>query len=75
MARNGNKLIKFMLWLVGLIVTIAIGAALAGKTLTLPVWLGGNTVIGMWLAVAAGWIVIILALVGAGMALMGKLKF
>ena len=53
------KFISFLMWLTGVIVALTIGFAMTNGTLSLPVWLGGAT-----LAMIAGWIVIIAAVLG-----------
>lgn len=64
MAKKGNvigKLLSFIAWLTGVIVSLAVGFALLSGTLSVP-WLGIINVI-------AGWIVIITTLLGVLLAI------
>lgn len=65
--QSGGKVLSFIAWLTGVIVSLAVGFAMIGGTLSLPWWLGGTT-----LALIAGWIVVITTLVGAAMAILRK---
>lgn len=65
--RQGGKLLNFVAWLTGVIVSLAVGFAMIGGTLTLPWWLGGDI-----LALIAGWVVIATTLVSAGLAVLNK---
>ncbi|MAH03283.1 hypothetical protein CMI39_00675 [Candidatus Pacearchaeota archaeon] len=67
MAKKGSKVLNFVAWLTGVIVSLSVGFAMVGGTLGLPVWLGGATV-----AMVAGWIVIITTVIGVVMALMNQ---
>ena len=49
-----QKILSFVAWLTGVIVSLSVGFAMTDKILALPLCLGGATV-----AVVAGWIVII----------------
>jgi len=67
MAKKGNgiaKLLNFVAWLTGIIVSLAVGFAMVDKILVLPDYVGGVTV-----AVVAGWIVVITTLVSAILAI------
>ena len=64
MAKQGSKVLTFVAWLTGIIVSLAVGFGMIGGTLTLPTWLGGDIV-----AMIAGWIVIITTAIGAIMAI------
>ncbi len=59
MAKKQSKLLNFVAWLTGVIVSLAVGFAMIGGTLTLPWWLGGGV-----LAMIAGWVVIVTTIVG-----------
>lgn len=64
MAKKGgavSKLLSFVAWLTGIIVSLAVGFALIGGTLSVP-WLGVVDVI-------AGWVVIITTLLGVLLAI------
>ena len=65
------KLVHIIGWLTGIIVALAVGFGMADRALTIP-WL---TSIGLgFLVVAAGWIVVILTIVGAVMAIIDSLR-
>jgi hypothetical protein len=53
------SVLNFVAWLTGIIVSLAVGFAMIGGTLTLPAWLGGDVI-----AAIAGWIVIITTALG-----------
>ena len=65
MAKQGGKILNFIAWLTGVLVSLSIGFAMMGGTLTLPTWLGGSV-----LAVIVGWVVVITTIVGAVMAIL-----
>jgi hypothetical protein len=65
MAKQGGKILNFVAWLTGVIVSLAVGFAMIGGTLTLPTWLGGDV-----LAMVAGWVVVITTLISAVMAVL-----
>lgn len=52
--KASSRVLNFVAWLTGIIVSLAIGFSMIGGTLTLPTWLGGSIV-----AMIAGWIVVI----------------
>ena len=54
MARKNPKILNFVAWLTGVIVSLAVGFGMIGGTLSLPTWLGGDVV-----AMVAGWIVVL----------------
>lgn len=58
--QGGGKLLNFLAWLTGVLVSLAVGFAMIGGTLVLPWWLGGSV-----LAMIAGWIVVITTIVSA----------
>jgi hypothetical protein len=62
-----TSLLNFVVWLTGVLVSLAVGFAMIGGTLTLPYWLGGDTV-----AMVAGWIVVGTTLLSAILALLKK---
>jgi hypothetical protein len=67
MAKNGmSKLVTFVAWLTGVIVSLAVGFGLIDGVLAVPY-------IGMVNAIA-GWIVVVVTIVGAIMAVAGKFK-
>ena len=66
-----GKVLNFVAWLTGVLVSLSVGFAMAGagvaQTLSLPSWLGGDTV-----AMLVGWIVIITTVISAVMALLNE---
>jgi len=67
MAKQGGKVLNFIAWLTGVIVSLAVGFAMIGGTLDLPSWLGGHV-----LAMIAGWVVVITTLISAVMAIINQ---
>lgn len=65
MAKQSGKVLNFIAWLTGVLVSLSIGFAMIGGTLTLPSWLGGSV-----LALIVGWIVVLTTVVGAIMAIL-----
>jgi hypothetical protein len=62
--QRGGKVLSFIAWLTGIIVSLAVGFAMIGGTLTLPWWLGGDI-----LAMIAGWVVVVTTLLSAVLAI------
>lgn len=62
-----SRLLNFVAWLTGVIVSLSVGFAMIDGILTLPYYLGGATV-----ATIAGWIVIITTALGAILAIINK---
>lgn len=62
-----SKLLSFVAWLTGVIVSLSVGFAMIDGILTLPYYLGGATV-----ATVAGWIVILTTALGAILAILNK---
>ena len=66
MAKQSNsRVLNFVAWLTGVIVSLAVGFAMIGGTLTLPTWFGGDV-----LALIAGWVVVVTTLLSAVLALL-----
>jgi sterol desaturase/sphingolipid hydroxylase (fatty acid hydroxylase superfamily) len=63
--KKDNKILHFVTWLTGIIVSLSVGFAMVGGTLTLPWWMGGST-----LAMIAGWIVVITTIISAVLAVL-----
>lgn len=63
--QKGGRVLNFVAWLTGVIVSLAVGFAMIGGTLTLPSWLGGDI-----LAMVAGWVVVITTLLGVVLAIL-----
>ena len=51
---KGNGFASFIAWFTATVVSLSVGFGMIGGTLSLPTWLGGS-----FLAVIAGWIVVI----------------
>ena len=70
MAKNNNalkSLWSFIAWLTGILVSLAVGSGMIGSVLTIPY-------IPDIVTVTAGWIVIILTVLGVLLALMDKMS-
>ncbi|GIU68680.1 MAG: hypothetical protein KatS3mg001_530 [Candidatus Pacearchaeota archaeon] len=67
MAKQGSRVLNFVAWLTGVIVSLAVGFAMVGGTLTLPSWLGGRVLAGI-----AGWVVIITTALSALFAILNQ---
>ena len=52
-----NKILNLLIWLVGLLVTLAVAFGLIGGSLTIPY-------IPEIMTVVAGWIVVVMAIIG-----------
>lgn len=64
-----SQLLNFVAWLTGVLVSLAVGFGMAQGTLTIP-WLDAiNAAVA---TVIAGWIVVILTIVGAILAIVKK---
>lgn len=64
MAKKNSKALNFVAWLTGIIVSLAVGFALTGGTLSVPY-------IGI-LNVVARWVVIITTLISVVLAILNK---
>jgi len=67
MARQSSRVLNFIAWLTGVIVSLAVGFAMIGGTLTLPFWLGGDV-----LALIAGWVVVITTFISGVLAILNQ---
>ena len=65
MGKKVKNLLNFVVWLTGILVSLAVGFAMTGGTLTVP-WLP------VIITVVAGWIVIITTLLSAVLSLLKK---
>lgn len=65
--KQGGSVLNFVAWLTGVLVSLSIGFAMIGGTLTLPWWLGGSI-----LAIIVGWVVVIATIVSAVLAILEK---
>lgn len=70
--RAGSAVLNFVVWLTGVVVSLAVGFGLVNGTLRLPEWLGGMTTIGVLVTQLAGWVVLVTTIVGVILALMKK---
>jgi len=61
------KPLAIVMWLVGILVSLAVGFGMAGEVLTIPVIPGIMTVV-------AGWIIVIATLIGVVLAILSKFK-
>lgn len=62
---GGSKVLNFVAWLTGVLVSLAVGFGMIGGTLSLPSWLGGALV-----AQIAGWIVVVTTVLGVVLAIL-----
>ena len=62
-----SSVLNLVTWVTGVLVSLSIGFAMIGGTLTLPWWLGGST-----LALIVGWVVIVSTLISAVLAILQK---
>ena len=65
--KQGPMVLNFVAWLTGIIVSLAVGFAMIGGTLSLPPWLGGQIV-----ALLAGYVVVITTALGVVLAILKK---
>lgn len=73
MAKRGkSSVLNLIAWITGVIVSLVVGFGMINGTLTLPGWLGGGSNAGMWIVLAAGWIVVITTLIGAVLAVLQR---
>jgi hypothetical protein len=70
--RERSSVLNMVAWITGVIVSLVVGFGMINGTLRLPMWLGGSSAIGMWIVLAAGWVVVITTLVGAVLALLQR---
>ncbi len=59
-----HTLLSLVTWLTGVLVSLSIGFAMIGNTLTLPTWLGGPV-----MATVVGWIVVITTIISVVLAI------
>jgi len=73
MARKAkSSVLNLIAWITGVIVSLVVGFGMINGTLNLPGWLGGGSAAGMWIVLAAGWIVVVTTLVGAVLAILQR---
>ena len=62
MAKKKFKLVATIMWVVGVLVALAVGYGMASKVLMIPI-------IPAILTVTAGWIIVVLTIIGAVLAI------
>ena len=62
-----GSLLNFVMWLTGVLVSLAVGFAMISETLTIP-WLGSANIV----TIVAGWIVVGTTLLSAVLTLLKK---
>ena len=62
-----HKLLHLVAWLTGVVVSLAVGFGMIDKTLSLPIYLGGDIV-----AVIAGYIVVITTIISIVLAILKR---
>ena len=67
-----GTVLNFVAWFTGVVVSLAVGFGLTEKVLMLPTWLGGATTAGIFIAQAAGWIVLVTTLVSVVLAILQR---
>jgi len=65
MAKQNSTVLSFLAWFVGVMVSLAVGFGMTGKTLVIPY-------IPEVVTIVVGWIVVITTLVGVVMAILRK---
>lgn len=65
MAKKEGKILNFVVWLTGVLVSLSVGFAMIDGILSLPTWVGGSLV-----AMIVGWVVVITTLLSAVLALL-----
>jgi hypothetical protein len=65
MAKQNSTVLSFLAWFVGVMVSLAVGFGMTGKTLVIPY-------IHEMVTIIVGWIVVITTLVGVVMAILRK---
>jgi hypothetical protein len=70
-SRPLTALLKFAIWLVGILVSLAVGFGMISGTLTIPYL---NIVWGGLILIVAGWIVVVLTAISVILAIMEHVK-
>jgi len=65
--KQSGMVLNLIAWVTGVLVSLSIGFAMIGGTLTLPAWIGGQT-----LAWIVGWVVVVTTIVSAVMAIVQR---
>ena len=69
MAKQNSKILNFVVWLTGVLVSLAVGFGMVDKVLTIR-WLEWN---GAIITVVAGWVVIVLTILSVILAIVDRL--
>jgi len=72
MAKKDSRVLNFVAWFTGVVVSLAVGFGLINGILTLPNWLGGGTLVGDLVILVVGWIVVVTTLVSVVLAVLKK---
>lgn len=67
MAKQSGRVLNFVAWLTGVLVSLSVGFAMIDRILSLPTWLGGDVV-----AMIVGWVVVITTVISAVMAILNQ---
>ena len=70
MAKQESRVLHMLAWFTGIVVSLVVGNAMIQQTLTIPSWLGGTTVAGVWISWVIGWIVVVTTVISAVMAIL-----
>lgn len=70
--KGRSSVLNLIAWVTGVIVSLVVGFGMINGTLNLPGWLGGGSTAGMWIVLAAGWVVVITTLIGAVLAVLQR---
>ena len=72
MAKQSSKVLNIVAWITGAVVSLAVGFGMIDGILGLPSWLGGGTIVGDFVVLAVGWIVVATTLVSAILAVLNQ---
>ncbi|MEJ2267800.1 MAG: hypothetical protein P8X70_01860, partial [Nanoarchaeota archaeon] len=70
--KKDSKVLNAIAWVTGVVVSLAVGFGMVDGVLGLPAWLGGGTVVGDFIVLAVGWIVVATTLISAALAVLNK---
>ena len=70
--KREGRVLHFLAWFTGVIVSLVVGQAMIQGLLLLPTWLGGTSSVGVAVAWFVGWVIVLTTLIGAVMALLRK---
>jgi len=66
-SKEAGKVLSFVVWLTGILVSLSVGFGMINGALSLPKWLGGSV-----LALIVGWIVVITTIISAVIAIIDR---